>query len=589
MTFPLHFDFSYRKIIQTKILNKKGVEKMKKAVAVVLSLVMCLALITACNDTTTNTDGNTNSPGSPGTSAPPPASVTPSVGWSATESPAPPPVTANFAESIVISTDNNVITSIDVLSPASNTPGSNQTFTMIHDRLLNYDFFTAEYLPGLAVDWNTTDYKTFTFKLREGVKFHNGEPFTAADVIFTCNAAQNSPGTMASAQWGPIETIRAIDPMTVEMVLATVNVDFLFNMAMPMAGIINEKAVASDPENGSTVGTGAFKYFDFISGDHVTVERNDDWWNRVENGGDREIPTRFITIRYIAEVAARAVAIQNGETQIALSLGSEDMHLFQNNPNYTIELQTSADPQGMSFNITHPPLDDINLRSAIIHGINREEATIVGAGDWGAPQSYDDGTTWGLVTPFRNNNLPGLAYDPELAKEYLAMSSYNGEVIEIAAAQATNIMAAESIQRNLAEIGINISINQTDLPTLNAMYNAWGTTGVNTSQIVLLGWQFSGNPGCVRNIFSPSGTNNRSSFNNEEVNELLAQAYLTTDLAAREAMFHRIQEIVYENRIMMNVMWRIFGQVCAKGVGGAFFPPDTAWTDFRGSYQNLDA
>jgi len=561
---------------------------MKKAIAVVLSLVMCLALITACNDTTTNTDGNTNSPGSPGTSQSAPPTVVPTIG-NTTESPVPPPVEARFAEHVIISTDNNVITSIDVMSPASNVPGSNQVLTMLHDRLLNYDFSTGGYYLGLAVEWGTSDFQTFTFKLREGVKFHNGEPFTAADVLFTCELAKNSPGSMASSQWGPVESIRAIDPMTVEMVLNAVNVDFPYNMAMPMAGIVNEKAIAADPENGSTVGTGAYKYYEFVSGDHVTLERNDDWWNRVENGGERDIPTKFITIRYIAEIAARAIAIQNGETHLALGLGAEDMVIFQSNPGFRIVLQTSADPQGLSFNTAHPPLDDINLRNAIIHGINKEEATIVGWGDWGIPQPEDEGTTWGLSTPFRNTSLPGLPYDPELAKQYLAQSSYNGEVLEIAAAQSTAILAAEVIQRNMADIGINISVNATDLPTLNAMYNTWGTTGINTSHMILIGWQFSANPVCIRNIFSPLGLNNRSAFNNEEVNEILAQAYVTTDAAAREAMFHRIQEIAYENRIMTNIMFRIAGQVCAKGVDGMYFPPDTAWSDFRGIYLDLDA
>ena len=72
---------------------------------------------------------------------------------------------------------------------------------MIHDRLLNYDIIAAEYLPSLAVRWYTDDYQTFRFYLREGVYFHNGDPFTAEDVVFTANLARDAIGSHANAQW----------------------------------------------------------------------------------------------------------------------------------------------------------------------------------------------------------------------------------------------------------------------------------------------------------------------------------------------------------------------------------------------------
>ncbi|MCL2391377.1 MAG: ABC transporter substrate-binding protein [Oscillospiraceae bacterium] len=544
----------------------------KKTLAIILSLVMCLMLVAACAPADAPTGQGATGGGEAGS---PPVTQPPAL----PEPPAPPREEANLAEHIEIILDNNQIGVLNPMSPASHTPGTNQTFTMIHDRLLNYNIESGEFLPALATTWHTDDYQTFILTLRDDVYFHNGDHFTAADVVFTVNHALDAAGTNVQAQWSPVETVTALDDYTVEFVLRDLNVDFYFNMTMPMTGMLNERAINEDPDLGAAVGTGAFRLREFVSNDFVTVERNDAWWGGV-------MPTQSITLRFIPEVAARTIMMQNGEAQICLGIGSEDMRIFTDDPdNFFITLQTVNNPQGISFNMANPITADPYFRRAVVHGINRAEVAIVAAGDWGLPPGDDEGTLWGFQTEFRNNDLPGWAFDQDLARSYLERSSYNGETVEIAAAVITNVRGAEVIQQNLSRIGINVVINQMDAPSLAAHWAAED----NRSQIVFHGFQFTLNSASARHNFVPGGAQNRANYDNAEVTRLLNEAATMTDRDEREATFMRVQELIHDDLVGKNMMWRIFGQVAANGIGGMYFPPDTHWTDFRHVYWDLDA
>ena len=548
----------------------------KKEVALLLALVMCLALLAACGgsgDTTTSPDPAGSASPTP-TSSPAPASspsTTPAI-----VAPAPIVEDAKYADHIEVIIDNSRISVVNPMLPGSNTTPSHWTMIMIYDRLLEYNEATGEYVAGLATRWDTSDYKTFTFELRNDVSFHNGEKFTAHDVLYTIGLAQEATGTMMASHWGQVETATAVNDYTLELVLHNVNIDFYMSVAQPQTGILNELAVSSDPDYGPCVGTGPFIFTEFITNEYVTVVRNDNYW------GDLPL-TKSMTLRFIPEISARTTMMLNGEAQVCFSLSSEDYYLFEND-DFSIFPLTMNNPQGVSFNMAHPITGDYNFRMAVLHAMNREEIAIVAAGDWAKAldNTNGGGTVWGFSTGYRNSDLPVIPYDVEKAKEYLAQSTYNGEDIEITASLSTNIKGSEILQQQLSAIGISLVINETDTAGLNAQFRT------PDHHLIFNSLTFTNAPGSAMNVFSPGAGQNRGNYNNPEVTQLLNDAAAELDPAARGRMYGRIQELVVEDMPFVNIFWRLNGIVGAKGIGGLILPTDTHQSDLRGIFWVVD-
>jgi len=219
------------------------------------------------------------------------------------------------------------------------------------------------------------------------------------------------------------------------------------------------------------------------------------------------------------------------------------------------------------------------LRLAIIHATNREEATIFAASEWAIPMSDAAGgdAVWGFATDFRNTTLPSRQFDQDLARSYLERSIYDGEELEIAVAIITNIRAAQALQQQWSQVGINTRINEMDSPGLSAYMLAADTP----SQIVVFNLATGLSASIMMNSFMPGGIQNRMGFNNAEVTSLFEQAASEFDPEARRVMYYRIQEIVYEDPPFFNLFWRTNGTVAANGLGGIRLPSDNLQNDFR--------
>ena len=553
-------------------------KKNKKILAIILALVMCLGLLAACGGNDDPPPANTGGGGD----SPPPANDT--------TSPSQPPAAddpggvdmgqaaegGNYAEEVRIIVDNNPINVVNPFLPASNNTSTNSVFTMIYDRLL-YPEDDGTFSPELA-SVETSDYTTYSFVLRDDVVFHNGDKLTARDVEFTINTAKDSPGSPSADAWRLVETINIHSDTEFDLVLGEMNVDFLFGLTRPASGIVNQNAMSADAEKGPWVGTGAFSIIDFETGDFVYMQRNDNWWNTANAP-----VTERMHLRFVPEMGARAIMVQNGEAQISLGTSAEDLPIFENDPdNYNVYRVTFNDPQGMAFNMTDTLMQDKNFRLAVLHAIDLDEVAVVAAGKW-ASGANESGNFWGLTTEFRHPDLPYIGYDPELAKEYLAASSYvPGTVVEIATAIITNIRGSEVIQACLEDIGITVEVNQMDSPTLNA-YIAGGQ-----GQINVIFTTITPSAASVRAAFVPGGGQNRSNYSNPEVTALFDEASKTIDREARRDIYYRIQEIIYDELPVHNVIWRHNGIVIHNNIGGLILRSDAHRHDYRGVYYTLD-
>ena len=523
-------------------------ERIRKVLSIGLCLIMCFVLMAACNG-----DGNKES--SEGSSSQQDAGV-------------------KYAESIDIIGDNAIIASINLyLQAAHNSPG-NWVFNMIYDKLL-LNRGPGNYQPMLATKWETSDWKTFTFTLREDVNFHNGDHFTAQDVIDTIEAAREAVGVNTYDKWAAVDTATAVDTYTLQLVLHEVNVDFLEDISDPASSITNKRAMTEDPENGMQIGTGAYKVVDFSIGDYVVFERNDDYW------GEPPI-TKRITLRYVPETSARLMMLQNGQSDVCFSLDPVDREVIEaDTANFVSYPFVMNNLNGLGFSYRHPVCADYNFRMAVASAIDREQITLAACGIYGIPETT--GNIYGYETEFRRDDIPIIPYDLDKAREYLANSIYDGTPIEIVASLETNIMAAEVVQEQLRAIGLETDIKVVDVPSMSAYLRS-----DDAQMRCFLIPQNSLSASIFRNAFYPGTATNTAGYENPRATELFDRASSTTDRGEREKLYHEIQEIIAADVPYINMFWLGHTAACVKGVGGLYLSSAMFQFDFRYIYKIID-
>ena len=556
-------------MIHLSIYHLKEGEIMKKTnrfIAIVLTLVMCLALLAACQPA---------DPGGNVTPTPGPATTGPSPTPGPPTPPAPPPAGANLAPFVDVIIRTGVAI-LDPFIPAGSNAPTFQHINMFQDRLLNNrGDGTVE--PQLATRWETDDYQTFIFYLREDVYFHNGDHFTAADVVWTVTEAQEAAGIVRTV-WGSVEEVEALDTYTVRMTLESVNVDFPMVITHPAGGFYNERAMTNNRDTGIHVGTGPFKVVGFVSGDHTEFERNYDYWGELP-------PTERVIIRFVPEGSARTIMLMNRESHVTDAIITEDLPMFRDHSDYTVEQLVVNNPWFMAFNMAHPIAGDRNFRMAVAHALYRPDIALYAVGAEGGPEL--SGTFWGNTMEFRANDIPLIPRDLDLARNYLAASVWNGETIEIVASLPTQVRAMEIVQLQMAEIGIPVEVRQMDNAGLNALM-AHSPTQPAGHTIVLHTSSVASLASDIRVNIHSTAVNNRAGYMNPEIDRLLDLAITQGNPAEREATYRQIQYILAEDIPFLNLYAEYRSIVAIKGVSGATFGDIVNWS-WRGVYWNLDA
>ena len=549
-------------------------KKSKSIIALAIAMLMCLSILAACgggDDTNTSSD--------PSASAEPSVAAPFQEGQAAPDSPAPTGTDVVFAEEIIIITDNNDISVLNSFLPSAGAPPVSWTTNMVYDRLI-YPLGGGQYEPYLALDWTEEvidGNQVLTFWLREDVYFHNGENLTASDVVFTLEKAGEDMTGTNHGYWHPTGfnvTASALDTYTVQIVLDRIFVDYLFNLSNPYCWIASEKAMRDDPLNGYMVGSGAFKYVEFVPSNYWVVERNDDYW------GEPAI-TRQVTFRFIPEQGTRTIMMLNGEAQLSFGISGEDMEIFETSDDFQLFPFTFNNPNCISFNMDDPILADWNFRMAVASALDRAEIAVVAAGAYAAPDY--SGSLWGFSTEFRNDTLDQIPEDLDAARAYLEASIYAGEEIEIASSILTYTKQAEIIQQQLARIGILTTLNVMDPPAMTAYTDRNNNQSQITSGLVVMTEAASSYRGAIY----PEATGNRVMYDNERIGELLDLAMGELDQDIRRGYWFEIQEILAQDIPRINTFWRLNAAVAVPGIGG-FALPSTALYDLRYIYWQIE-
>ncbi|MGY6708307.1 MAG: ABC transporter substrate-binding protein [Rhizobiaceae bacterium] len=238
----------------------------------------------------------------------------------------------------------------------------------------------GEIVPQLAEGWEVSeDGLTYVFSLREGVTFHDGSALDADTVKFSFDRAMGEDSANpASAIFEPIESVTVIDPLTVEIVLSRPEAFFLFNMASGKASIMHPDAIetnASEP-----MGSGPFRFASWTRGDRLVLEKNQD-----HRDAD-DVTMERVTFRFFADPAAATAAMMSEEIDAFPGFPAPELlPQFEADPRFVVNVGTTEGEVILAFNNSREPFNDIRVRRALSHLIDR--------------QAIIDGAMYGLATP----------------------------------------------------------------------------------------------------------------------------------------------------------------------------------------------
>lgn len=548
---------------------------MKKALCLILSLVLCIGLFAGCGGKTeapkTDTPA-TEAPKEEGSKEP----VLINTGGAVTEAGAaeatPPPKEAEYYDELRMYIGDKVAI-IDPMNPAAGGTQLGIIDHLAYDSLVYYTI-DGRYEPCLATEWSANDDATvWTFKLREGVKFHNGEPFTSDDVVFTVQYSTDKEhsGNSVGNAFQYVDKIEANGDYEVTFTLSRGNVDFIYNVANPCTVIVNREAYESGDEHAGWIGTGPFKIVDMVPNDSITYEAFEDYW------GEKPLCKKF-TQRYIAEETARNIMLENDEIDFC-NVSGQYIKQYSEDPRFVINSYVMNNLNYVAFNMSKPITGDINFRLACAYALDREEILDIALDGYGAV--CETGAYWGYKTAYKNYDIPAWEQDLDKAKEYLAKSPYKGEKMIICAlAMPQTSKAAQAIQNQLAAIGITCEIETFDSPGMVAA-TSWDA---NDKDFIVTSGALSPLGDSIRTLVTPKNNNNKAKYDNPEVMELVNKAAATPDGPERQEMYYKIQQIMHDELPYYGTFHMALYIAGQKGTGGTIFFP-TNFHDYGLAYR----
>ncbi|WP_052161845.1 ABC transporter substrate-binding protein [Hoeflea sp. BAL378] len=424
----------------------------------------------------------------------------------------------------------------------------------VYDGLVRYKNGTLEVEPALAESWTISDDGTvYTFKLREGVSFHDGAPLNAEAVKFNFERMlkedhpfhDTGPFPLAFF-FSTVDTVTAIDDLTVEFKLKEPYAPFLSNLAYPTGLIVSPKAVE---EHGADFGrnpsgTGAYKFAEWEANAKVVVTRNEDYWD-----GAPELEA--VIYRPITDANTRIAEMLSGGLDIMVEVPPDSLQQFRSDEAFEVQEQAGPHVWFLILNAKEGPFATKEIRQAANYAVNK--TTLVDNILQGTAEVAAGPTPPAFAWAY-DEDLEPYPYDPDKARELLKEAGYDGEeitfyVTEGGSGMLDPIAMGTAIQADLEAVGMKVKIETYEWNTYLGLVNpglegkadmaemAWMTNDPDTLPFLTLRTE----------AWPDKGGFNSGYYSNPKVDELLEAARRATDQDERAKLYREMQSIVQED------------------------------------------
>ena len=431
--------------------------------------------------------------------------------------------------------------------------------------------------PVLAESYEVSpDGLVYTFKLRQGVKFHDGSDFNAEAVKFVLERAINPDNKMPRAnQFKAISKIDVVDAHTVRMTLKEPFSPFLNALAHGSAAMISptalkkwgNKDIAFHP-----VGTGPFEFVEWKQTDFVKVKKFDGYWKK----GYPKVDS--ITWKPVPENGTRMAMLQTGEADFVSSVPAETAAALKNNPKLNLTASDSIIVRYISMNTTQKPFDDIKVRQAVNYAINRDALVKVAFGGFASPLTSI--VPEGIKYAHKTGPWP---YDPKKARELLKEAGYpNGFEATMWGAynDSTTQKALQFIQQQLQQVGIKLTVQALEIGQRVEWVQSAPDPATARVRMYYAGWSSSTGDAdwALRPLLAsesfPPKLNNTAYYKNDVVDGAIAKALKSTDDKELASLYKTAQEQVWKDApwAPLVVQQNVYAQ--NKRLTGVFMQPD---------------
>jgi peptide/nickel transport system substrate-binding protein len=412
-----------------------------------------------------------------------------------------------------------------------------QVLSLVYQGLVDFDR-DLKIKPVLAESWTTSaDGKTWTFKLRKGVKFHNGRALTAADVKFSLErildpkTAARGKGSLSS-----IESVQAVDPLTVRVHLTHASGAFLSRIAGTYQAILPPEAgqgAAFKP-----IGTGPFQLVEWKTNERVELKRFDQYW-------EAGLPyLDALTLKPVTDGTVRLTALKTGDAGFVQLIPLESLAELQAAASKDYVVRTVKGGGGFSviiLNSKKPPFSDVRVRRAVALATEKQEVVLGVWRGFGQPinQMMPPGSPWFFNVPDRKANV-------EEAKKLLAQAGIApGTKLTHTVGQVANLVpAAQVLQAQLTRIGLDLQLEVLDWPAYIKRQRALDFTSTNTNFFP----KVDPDDAYYRYYHGKGGANELSGgYANPAADKLLEEGEATVDQVKRAEAYRRLVEIIQDD------------------------------------------
>lgn len=427
---------------------------------------------------------------------------------------------------------------------------SSKVIVNIYEGLLAYKKDSTEVEPCLAKEWEISeDGLSYTFKLQEGVKFHDGTDFNAEAVKVNIDRQLPPQRTedmpYAGFVYADVKDVEVVDELTVKINLNNKNTAFLANLAMSLAApMVSPKALQENDGNcnQSPVGTGPYQFVQWNPSEDIVLVRNESYWREPAK-------TKNIVFKFIPDNSARIVALKNGDVDMIDGIDSTGVDQIKADGNEVFNIP-GMNINYLAYNVTRPAFDNVALRTALSQAVNVPELVTALYGEYAEAAT----TILPSFMPGYSKDVKQASYNEEESKKALADLGYKGPIKMIVynnprPYNARNKALAEAIQSYWNKVGVEVTIEDYDWTTYKDKVIA------GDYDVCFYGWiGDNGDPDNFLNLLCDQNPSmNVSRLNDAELQEMIHQGTATEKGPERDAIYAKAEQRIADLAVWLPI------------------------------------